>query len=58
MNLKINGFGLDQAIRIILGIVLVVLYLFGFAGGGLGVLLSILVATALITGIVGFCPLY
>ena len=56
--MKTNESGLDRTLRIILGIVLLGLYLLGYVGGTLGIVLVILGAIALITGIVGFCPLY
>lgn len=56
--MKTNESGLDRIIRIVLGIVLLGLYLLGYAGGGLGIVFVILGAIALITGIIGFCPLY
>jgi hypothetical protein len=56
--MKTNESGLDRTIRIIFGIVLLGLYLLGYVGGGLGIVFVILGAIALITGIIGFCPLY
>lgn len=56
--MKTNESSLDRGIRIIFGILLIVLYLTGFVAGGLGTLFVILGALSLITGIIGFCPLY
>ena len=56
--MKLNESGLDRIIRVIVGLVLIVLYLMGLIGGGLGIVVVILGAILLITGIVGFCPLY
>ncbi len=56
--MKINESSLDRFIRVILGIVLLALYFTGTVTGGLGILFIVLGAVALLTGAVGFCPLY
>lgn len=56
--MKTNMSVLDRVIRAIVGVVLLVLYLLGFLAGGLGIAAVVLGAILLITGIVGFCPLY
>jgi hypothetical protein len=56
--MKTNESGLDRTIRIVFGIILLALYLMGYVSGGLGIVFVILGALALITGIIGFCPLY
>ena len=56
--MKVNESGLDRGIRVVLGVVLLALYLFHVVSGGLGILFLVLGAIALITGVVGFCPLY
>jgi hypothetical protein len=56
--MKINESGIDRVIRIVLGIVLLALYFTGVVAGGLGIAFIVLGAIALITGAVGFCPLY
>jgi len=56
--MKINESGLDRIIRVILGIVLLALSLTNTVTGGLGIVLIVLGAVALLTGVVGFCPLY
>jgi uncharacterized membrane protein YadS len=56
--MKTNESTIDRVIRIVLGIVLLGLYLLGYVVGGLGILFVILGAIALVTGIIGFCPLY
>ncbi len=53
-----NESGLDRIIRVVLGIVLIALYISGAVSGGLGLVAIILGAVALLTGLVGFCPLY
>lgn len=56
--MKVNESGLDRVIRVIVGIALIVLYLFGVLSGTLGIVLTVVGAILLITGLVGFCPLY
>jgi hypothetical protein len=48
----------DRIIRVILGLVLLALYLVDIVGGTLGIILVVLGAILLSTGIIGFCPLY
>ena len=56
--MKVNESGLDRLIRVVLGIVLLALSFAGVVTGGWGIVLLVLGAVALLTGIVGFCPLY
>jgi hypothetical protein len=57
--MKINESGLDRIIRVALGIVLLALALIpGIVSGALTVIFIVLGAVALLTGIVGVCPLY
>lgn len=56
--MKTNESGLDRIIRVILGIALLALYFTGTVTGVLGILFIVLGAVALLTGVVGFCPLY
>jgi hypothetical protein len=56
--MKTNESGLDRIIRGVLGIVLLALYFAHVVTGGLGILFIVLGAVALLTGVVGFCPLY
>jgi len=56
--MKTNESGLDRVIRIVVGIVLFVLYFTGVVSGTLGIISLIVGAILVITGIVGFCPLY
>jgi hypothetical protein len=58
MNLSLNESPIDRMIRIVLGIGLVALALAGSATAPLLYLVWVVAAIALITGIVGFCPLY
>jgi len=56
--MKTNESGIDRIIRVVVGIVLFVLYFTGTVTGGLGIALIILGSILVITGLVGFCPLY
>ena len=56
--MKINESGLDRIIRVIVGIALLALYFTNTVTGGLGIVFIVLGAVALLTGVVGFCPLY
>lgn len=53
----VNEAGWDRAVRVVLGVVLMVV---GFAviGGTGGTILGIVGLIPLVTGLVGFCPLY
>ncbi len=54
----LNEAGWDRWARVVLGVVLLVLGWGGFVTGGWGVFLKIIGFVPLITGIVGFCPIY
>ena len=56
--MKANESGLDRLIRVVLGIALLALNLGGVVTGGFGIVLLIVGALALLTGIAGICPLY
>ena len=56
--MKKNESGLDRILRVILGAGLVVLSVFQVLSGTLGIVSLILGAVLLITGVIGFCPLY
>jgi hypothetical protein len=56
--MKLNEGSVDRIIRVIVGIAVLALGLFGGIGGWLLWVAYILGAILLITGIVGFCPLY
>lgn len=53
----VNEAGWDRALRMILGVVLLVV---GFAvwGGTGGTILGIVALVPLVTGLIGYCPLY
>jgi hypothetical protein len=48
----------DQIIRILLGIILLIVYGMGYVGSPWSYLLVIIAIIALLTGIIGTCPLY
>lgn len=55
--MKLNESNIDRIIRAVVGIAL--LYVgFGSLGGTLGIVLGIVGAILLITGAIGFCPIY
>ena len=56
--MKTNEGPVDSVIRVIAGIVLIALGLFGVANGAWLWITYILGAILLVTGILGFCPLY
>lgn len=53
----INEAGWDRVARIIVGIALIAIGL-GVVDGGLGIFLAVFGLVPLITGLVGWCPLY
>ncbi len=58
MSKLMNESGVDRIIRVILGIALLALGWGGVVTGGWGVFLKVIGFVPLLTGIVGFCPLY
>ncbi|HTX78498.1 MAG TPA: DUF2892 domain-containing protein [Longilinea sp.] len=56
--MKTNESSLDRSIRIIAGVILLALYFLSVVTGTFGIILLVVGAIALLTGIVGFCPLY
>jgi len=55
---KVNEANWDRIARVVLGAVLLYLGLGGVVAGTLGIVLDVLGAIFLLTGLVGFCPLY
>ena len=55
---KVNEAGWDRIVRIVLGIGMLVLGWGGFVDGWLGVALQWLGFVPLLTGLIGWCPLY
>jgi hypothetical protein len=56
--MKINESSIDRIIRVVVGLILLTLYFTGSVTGGLGILLIVVGAVLLLTGAIGFCPLY
>ncbi len=56
--LKINEASWDRIARVVLGIVLLALGWFNVVPDGWGVFLKIIGFVPLITGLVGWCPIY
>jgi hypothetical protein len=58
MKLEINEAPIDRVVRVVLGIVLAVVAIGGAASAPLLYVVWLVAAILLVTGIVGFCPLY
>jgi hypothetical protein len=56
--MKTNESNVDRGIRVVLGLILLALGFSSTVSGTMGVIFEILGFVALITGLVGFCPLY
>lgn len=56
--MKMNESSMDRYIRVILGVSLLLLGWTGIVGGTLGLIFKILGFLPLVTGLVGFCPIY
>ena len=56
--MKTNESNIDRIIRAVAGVVLLYLGFGGVLGGALGVVADVLGVVLLVTGAVGFCPLY
>jgi len=56
--MKLNESNVDRIIRAVAGVVLLYLGLGGALGGGLAVVSDVLGVVLLLTGAIGFCPLY
>ena len=56
--MKTNESNIDRVIRAVAGVVLLYLGFGGFLGGALGIVADVLGVVLLLTGAVGFCPLY
>ena len=54
----VNEAGWDRIVRVLIGIVILYLGWAGVVGGGWGVFFKIIGFLPLITGLVGWCPLY
>ena len=58
MKLPQNVGSIDRVVRIMLGIGLVAVALAGAVAGPLSAIAWVVAAIALVTGAIGFCPLY
>ena len=58
MSLPRNEHAADRIVRIVLGIALAGLLIAGTVAAPLSYLVGVVAALALVTGLVGFCPLY
>ncbi len=58
MKLSVNVGSVDRIIRLVLGVGLVAIALAGAVAAPLVYLVWLVAAIALVTGAVGFCPLY
>ncbi len=56
--MKKNMGSADRIIRVIIAAIVAVLYFTGTISGTLGIVLLVLAAVFVLTGLVGFCPLY
>ena len=56
--IRINEGTWDRALRIMLGAVLLYLGLGGVVTGAAGIALSVVAVLLLLTGLIGWCPLY
>jgi len=56
--MKINESSADRIIRVVIGAAILALGWGGVVTGGLGVFFKVIGFIPLLTGIVGFCPLY
>ena len=56
--MKLNESGMDRIIRVVLGIALVGLDLGGVISGWVGIVSLVVGIVLVLTGAVGFCPLY
>jgi len=55
---QVNEAGWDRVVRVVLGVVLLVLGWGGIITGGWGLAFKIIGFVPLLTGLVGWCPLY
>ena len=56
--MKTNESTADRIVRIVLGLILAALAVTGVATGALTALAWVVAALLVVTGVVGFCPLY
>ncbi len=56
--MKLNESNLDRVIRVVVGVILLYLGFGGAMSGALAIVADVLGVVLLLTGAVGFCPLY
>lgn len=56
--MKLNESNVDRIIRAVAGVVLLFLGFGGVLSGGLAVVADVIGAVLLLTGAIGFCPIY
>ncbi len=56
--MKKNMGTIDNAIRILVAVVVVILFFTGVISGILSIILLVLAAVFVLTSLIGFCPLY
>jgi len=56
--MKLNESNVERIIRVVVGIILLYLGFGGALGGALAIVADVLGVVMLLTGAVGFCPLY
>jgi len=56
--MKTNVGSVDKTIRFIIALVFIILYVTGVVSGALGIVLLVVAAILILTGLVGFCGLY
>jgi len=56
--MKVNESKVDRIIRVVVGLLFLVLFLTNTVAGTLGTILLVLGALLVVTGLIGFCPIY
>ncbi len=56
--MKVNESKVDRIIRVVAGVLFLVLFLTNTVAGTLGTVLLVLGILLVVTGLVGFCPIY
>ncbi|MDA8162283.1 MAG: DUF2892 domain-containing protein [Desulfobacteraceae bacterium] len=56
--MKKNMGTIDRVIRAIVAAIIGALFVFGYISGVFGIVLVVIAAVLLLSGIIGFCPLY
>lgn len=56
--MKNNESSLDRILRVVIAAVIAVIYFTGILTGAWAIVLGIIAVILLVTGLIGFCPLY